>query len=241
MSFYKFINFLVIFLLSLEVYAKDFAFVDDKDGYVNVRESASLDSKVTYNLKNKEFVRCVSTEESPKFCYVNSSNGKNGYVYKERLNFFKNYQKLELIEYRSERSIFQNKNLKIIFNAKKNNSKQKFKIFKSNSGKKVFLNNIEVYGTDNSIPDGKFSQLNDILIQYKDKKIILEQNDLNGIFFPTKGLNKHNEMADFQIFALKDEIYIFNTFNNGGAGEYNINFYLKNGILLEKSIWRTVF
>lgn len=239
----RFLNFLFLSILcfcSFKIYSKDFAFVEDEDGYVNVREQASLSSKIVGKLKNNDTVRCVSTDESPTFCFINSSNGINGYVYKNRLNFFKDYQKINLINYQDNKSVFSGKDLRIQFSSEKNSPKNKFRMVEFKSGNKIILGNNEVYGTDDSIPDYNFSYLTEILVRYNGKSNIIGLNQLNGLFFPTKGLQKRNELANFQIYALKEDMFIFNTFNNGGAGEYNVCFYFKKGILQKKMIWRTV-
>lgn len=235
----KFTQFFCLFFISCNTLAQNFAFVQDKDGFSNIREMASLNSKVTNTVKNQELVRCVSTDESPKFCYINSSLGKNGYIYKDRLNFFKGYGKLKLSNYKGSEVNFKGRNLEVLIKANPNIGNKEFKILKNKSGNKIYLNGNEVYGTDESLPNQKFSQIDSIFVKTKKYKILIGEEDLQGLFFPNNGLAKYNELADFQIFYLKDKIYILNTFNNGGAGEYNIGFYINDGKVLGKYFWRT--
>lgn len=233
--------FLFFIFISCNALAQNFAFVQDKDGFSNIREMASLNSKVTNTVKNQELVRCVSTDESPKFCYINSSLGKNGYIYKDRLNFFKGYGKLKLSKYKGSEVNFNGGDLEVLIKANQNIGNKNFKILKNKSGKKLYLNGNEIYGTDDSLPNHNFSQIDSILVKTKKYKILIGKEDLQGLFFPTDGLDKYNELADFQIFYMKDKIYILNTFNNGGAGEYNIGFYINDGKVLGKYFWRTSF
>jgi len=49
---------------SIEASYADFGFIQDKDGYVNVRENSILNSKVTSKLNNNEIVSCVMDEQT---------------------------------------------------------------------------------------------------------------------------------------------------------------------------------
>lgn len=79
----------ILFLTPLIANASNFALVNDKDGYVNVRSSPSITSNIEMTLKNDEIVLCASTDDSPNFCLVNFKNDNVGFIYKSRLNFFK--------------------------------------------------------------------------------------------------------------------------------------------------------
>lgn len=52
---------------SIESSYADFGFIQDKDGYVNVRGNSSLNSKVTSKLNNNEIVSCVMEEGTNNF------------------------------------------------------------------------------------------------------------------------------------------------------------------------------
>ena len=80
----------------------DFGFIQDKDGYVNVRGNSSLNSKVTSKLNNNEIVSCVMDEGTNNFCLVNASNGVTGFVYKNRVNNFSGYNSIKLSQYSRE-------------------------------------------------------------------------------------------------------------------------------------------
>ncbi|HGH3324656.1 TPA: SH3 domain-containing protein, partial [Acinetobacter baumannii] len=88
----------------------DFGFIQDKDGYVNVRGNSSLNSKVTSKLNNNEIVSCVMDEGTNNFCLVNASNGVTGFVYKNRVNNFSGYNSIKLSQYSREKSVYNDKN-----------------------------------------------------------------------------------------------------------------------------------
>lgn len=240
MKFSKFFCLSILFL-SFDTIAHTFALIQDKDGFSNVRNKPSLSAKVINTVKNQELVRCVSTDESPKFCYINSNKGKSGYIYKDRLDFFKDYKKLNLVDYNINNAKFKGNDIEVIISANSNSGGNNFKEIKTKSGSRVILNGSEVYGTDDSLPDQRFSQLRSIIVKSKQGKVIIDKREVEGFFFPSIGLNNQNELGDFQIFSLENKIYILNTFNNGGAGEYNVGFYINNGKLVEKYFWKTDF
>ncbi|HFF4192532.1 TPA: SH3 domain-containing protein, partial [Acinetobacter baumannii] len=47
-----------------------------------------------------------------------------------------------------------------------------------------------------------------------------------------------NELGDFKIYYLNNNIYILNTFNNGGAAAYNIVLNIKNGKVIANKAWK---
>ncbi|EPJ5650225.1 SH3 domain-containing protein, partial [Acinetobacter baumannii] len=47
-----------------------------------------------------------------------------------------------------------------------------------------------------------------------------------------------NELADFKIYYLNNNIFILNTFNNGGAAAYNIVLNIKNVKLVAHKAWK---
>lgn len=226
--------FSISFLISLVTNASDFALVNDKDGYVNVRSAPSTTSNIETTLKNDEIVLCASTDDSPNFCLVNFKDNNVGFIYKSRLNFFKNYKKANLNTYTPKKVIYRSGNISIEITAKRINKNIKYKA-KNNL---IFLNDKEVYGVDGSIPNDEFLVLEKISINDSGNITTILEENLENFVFPYEGLSGKNEMADFNIYILDKKIYILNVFNNGGAGEYSLVFYIENSILKKKIAWR---
>ncbi len=118
-KYLKFIVFITFMIGSTEASYADFGFIQDKDGYVNVRENSSLSSKVTTKLNNNEIVSCVMDEETNNFCLVNASNGVTGFVYKNRINSFGGYTSIKLSQYSREKAVYSDKNIIVEVYAKK--------------------------------------------------------------------------------------------------------------------------
>lgn len=232
----KFIIFTFLMIGPIVSSYADFGFIQDKDGYVNVRGNSSLNSKVTSKLNNNEIVSCVMDEGTNNFCLVNASNGVTGFVYKNRINNFSGYTSIKLSQYSREKAVYNNKNIIVEVYAKK--AILDSKLYKTFKGEYKYFNDKKFFGTDGSLPNNDFLQLDKIIIKDKDKKIEIGKNDIEQYFFPKNGIDgDKNELADFKIYYLNNNIYILNTFNNGGAAAYNIVLNIKNGKVITNKAW----
>ncbi|MDC4499914.1 SH3 domain-containing protein [Acinetobacter baumannii] len=236
-KYFKFIIFTVFMIGPVGSSYADFGFIQDKDGYVNIRENSSLTSKVTSKLNNNEIVSCVMDERVNNFCLVNASNGVTGFVYKNRINNFSGYTYIKLFQYSKEKAVYNDKNIIVEVYAKK--AILDPKLYKTFKGEYKYFNNKKFFGTDGTLPNNDFLQLDKIIIKSKDKKIEIGKNDIEQYFFPKNGIyGDKNELADFKIYYLNNNIFILNTFNNGGAAAYNIVLNIKNGKLVANKAWK---
>ncbi|MFH3624417.1 SH3 domain-containing protein [Acinetobacter nosocomialis] len=234
---FQFIVFTAFMIGSIETSYADFGFIQDKDGYVNVRENSSLNSKVTSKLNNNEIVSCAMDEGTNNFCLVNASSGVTGFVYKNRVNNFIGYTSIKLSQYSREKAVYNDKNIIVEVYAKKAILNPKYyKIFK---GEYKYFNNKQFFGTDDTLPNNDFLQLDKIIVKEKDNRIEISRTELEQYFFPKGGIDGgKNELADFKIYYLNNNIFILNTFNNGGAAAYNIVLNIKNGKLVANKAWK---
>ncbi|MFX5826438.1 SH3 domain-containing protein [Acinetobacter baumannii] len=236
-KYFKFIVFTSFMIGSTEASYADFGFIQDKDGYVNVRGNSSLNSKVMSKLNNNEIVSCVVDEGTNNFCLVNASNGVTGFIYKNRINNFSGYTSIKLSQYSREKAVYNDKNIIVEVYAKK--AILDPKLYKTFKGEYKYFNNKQFFGTDGTLPNNDFLQLNKIIIKNKDKKIEIGKNDIEQYFFPKNVIDgDKNELANFKIYYLNNNIYILNTFNNVGAAAYNIVLNIKNGKVIANKAWK---
>ncbi len=118
-KYFKSTVFTILMIGSIEGSYADFGFIQDKDGYVNVRENSSLSSKVISKLNNNEIVSCAMDEGTNNFCLVNASNGVTGFIYKNRINNFSGYTSIKLSQYSREKAVYNDKNIIVEVYAKK--------------------------------------------------------------------------------------------------------------------------
>lgn len=215
------------------VYA-DFGFISDKDGFSNLRKEANLSSQAIGKVENGEIISCILEEETSKFCFVSLSNGKSGYIYKDRVNFFQKFNSVNLVKFMPNSAVYENSNIVVRVLAKKSDENKKMYGIKD---RKYYIKNKSIWGTDNQMPTHDFFQLSEIKITYSGKVVIISSNDLEEFFFPKDGLNGRNELANFKIYYKGDDIYIINQFNSGGAGAYNLFFHVKGQKVADKKVW----
>ncbi|MEX5739028.1 SH3 domain-containing protein [Acinetobacter baumannii] len=236
-KYFKFIISTVFMMGPVGSSYANFGFIQDKDRYVNIRENSSLNSKVTSKLNNNEIVSCVMDEGTNNFCLVNASNGVTGFVYKNRVNNFSGYNSIKLSQYSREKAVYNDKNIIVEVYAKK--AILDPKLYKTFKDEYKYFNNKKFFGTDGTLPNNNFLQLDKIIVKNKDKKIEIGKNDIEQYFFPKNGIDSNkNELADFKIYYLNNNIFILNTFNNGGAAAYNIVLNIKNGKLVANKAWK---
>lgn len=214
----------------------DFALIQDRDGEVNVRATADLKAPVIAKLKNNVVVDCLLEQASDKFCLVSAATLKdNGYVYKDRVNFFKAYHRVALSKLSTHQAIYSNKEITVSIAAQP--ARVDPRLFKQR-GAQGYYNNKIFFGTDGTLPQQNFSQLQQMTIVYQSKQIKMNAAQLEQYFFPTQGLTAKGELADFQIYYLDKDIYILNTFNQGGAAAYHFVLHFKEGKLVDQQAWK---
>jgi len=234
---FKFIVFIILMIEPIETSYADFGFIQDKDGYVNVRGNSSLNSKVISKLNNNEIVSCIMDEGMNNFCLANASNGVTGFVYKNRINNFSGFTSINISQYSREKAVYSDKNIIVEVYAKKAISDPK--LYKNFKGEYKYFNDKKFFGTDGSLPDNNFLQLDKIIVKEKDNRIEISRTELEQYFFPKDGIDRgKNELADFKIYYLNNNIFILNTFNDGGAAAYNIVLNVKNGKIVTNKAWK---
>jgi hypothetical protein len=228
------------FLMTISscIYA-DFGLIQDKDGYVNVRELADLSSKVISEQKNGEIVSCVDDIVN-NFCFINSSSGVNGYIYNNRINRFDGYNKIKLKKYDVRTALYRSSLYTVEISSKDADLNSK-NYSKSLKGRELYslYKGKAFYGTDGDLPTANFLQLNRIVVKIQEQKIIINSDQLENYFFPKDGLSSKNELADFQIYEKNNDLYIINSLSSGGAAQYNIALHIKDGKLVKNKVWKT--
>ncbi len=223
----------ITLVMSTSTFA-DFGLIYDKDGYVNLREEMNLNSKIIGTVDNNEVISCILEEKKSKFCFVNLDSGRDGYIFKDRVNFFKDYKKIVLNNSTQNTSVFKGDGVEVNIYAKNFNS-DKIEFIKEGGG--YYLGGKMVFGTDNAVPNKDYLQLEKIEIKHDDRDVIIPYDILKGYFFPRKSLDGMSEISKFNVYIKGQDLYLVNQFNSGGAGAYNVIFHIKNNKLNQIKAW----
>ena len=201
----NYIYFPFLMTISSCIYA-DFGLIQDKDGYVNVRELADLSSKVISKQKNGEIVSCVD-DILNNFCFINSSSGVNGYIYNNRINRFDSYNKIKLKKYDVKTVLYRNSLYTVEISSKDAdlNSKNYSKSLKGSELYSLYKGKA-FYGTDGDLPTANFLQLNRIVVKIQEQKIIINSDQLENYFFQKMGSVVRMNLLIFRVIR-KTMIY----------------------------------
>ena len=199
-----------------------FAIVDDKDGFVNIRTSAENKNNVIDTLHNGHLVWCFEPEGNwVSVDYSKKGSIQTGYVYRDRVKYLKAFESLPINRLDKERVTHQKDSVKITITAAdfipRNN---RLHYSSDNNGK--FLSKINgkaIWGTDGNIPKRQYGAIE---VQMGSKHIKIPFTALENLFEPN--LNYSECFYDSQ----KDIVYI-SALNSDGAGGYVVVWTIEKG------------
>jgi len=205
-----------------------FGFIEDKDGYVNIRNSASVSKNVIDTLTSGQTIFCFEPEgDWFPVDYDLSRQNKSGYVHKSRIRFIKHFDSFQYSEVTDSSIIFKIDTFtlritKVAFNPEINNL-QYHKAKPSTNVSKYLakINGKEIWGTDGGIPKKQYGK---IILQ-------LGRNEIN---LPIDNLFEPNlDLTSVYIDGKNNVIYV-SALNSDGAGSYAVLWIIENGKFKER-------
>ncbi|MDV2438237.1 SH3 domain-containing protein [Acinetobacter gerneri] len=234
---------ITLFLLGLSMIPSlclaEFALISDKDGYVNVRDEASLQSGVIGRLNNGTVVSVHDRQSN--FVWVIASQLKDGgYVHQSRINPFKDFQRWKLTGHSADQAVYRLAQDTVTLKVKPAEFKlQDFKKSKkadsAETGYTHYKNQI-FWGTDGEIPNHAL-QFKQIDIVWNGKTIVIPAEKLQHYFFPKDRLGAKYDFEQSEIYSKNNELYILNTLSTGGAAQYNLMIHIDNGQVKTIQAW----
>jgi hypothetical protein len=191
-----------------------FGIINDLDGFVNVRSSAEKGNNISDKLENGFIVYYFE----PKGNWINidyKKNGKelNGYIYKDRIKYITDFQKIPLKSELDGKVNLENENIKIeISETKFIKEKHKLKFLKNDKSILEKIDNLQIFGTDGNIPKREYKSIN---IEINNVKMKLPSIALKNLYEPSL----YNSKASYD--EKNDILYIISS-NSDGAGGYEI-------------------
>lgn len=226
----------------------NYALIQDPDGYVNVRDQASLKAKIRGKLNNGTVVYCLNNIEKETFCDATYANLKTdeGYIHKSRLNVFKDFQQWKYEKTLAHSAIYALKQNRITISVRPAQfNHQDFKMVKTKDNIPLYslYKNKPFFGTDGELPNQtSMWQLSEIKIQWNGHTIVIPQSNLEQYFFPNtplaKGSKYDHEMSE--IYSLGNTLYILNDLNIGGAAHYHQIVVIEDGKVKAIQAWNAM-
>jgi hypothetical protein len=244
--------FITILTLFLSISLKSqYCYVDDKDGFVNVREEPNANSKIVCRLNNrqivfipeytendslknwvlvefyltKEEVKTVKSKPDDWMPDVMKGNSFfHGYIYKDRLLNIEEQKSLQRKESDNVLLLF-NDSIKIKFTAG-DFKKEKHKIQYQEEYLVTKIDGHDLVGTDESMPR---HEIKSFVVEIKNKKLDLPYKVYYDLYEP----NFENTYA----FADKNGYAYIVMYNSDAAGTYCVIFVFKDNKYLTRYIF----
>lgn len=248
------ISFLTLLVLSISqvVYANadyGYARVDDKDGYVNLREAENLQSAIIEQLPNGTVLsaNCIDYTNSRNFCIVITDDDQTGFIYKDRLSFFKDDDTLvsvPMIKNSPLEATFGNDKYKIQATAKiKPVDIDIAKIESSEpyiEGCPNTYQNICSYGLneDTGVPDNYYYAFSDLSFSLNNQTITVPDSFFKGIYIPAYAVDTDDVFNRMELYfnPSNNDIYLLSK-QSYGALTYSIVFELIQGKYVKPHVW----
>ena len=138
-----------------------FAIINDKDGYANVREKGEVNAPVSHKLQNGHMIFCFETEKNWSYIdYSLNQKELSGYVYKDRYKLVSSFDEVLV---RSEDNNFV-KLLKdsieiVIVKKKFEKSKHIYKYYDNSKSQIVSIDGKKYWGTDGETPKSEYKSI----------------------------------------------------------------------------------
>ena len=184
--------FIVLFLLISDiVFAQEeaFAVINDKDGYVNVREGKSAQSKVLKKLNNKTIVFVYNYDKATDGNWIYTD--EEGYIYNDRVKWIHKFPIIAKGIAKGNTIVFEGKEIQVILTSGKfDKSKHSFEYFKDSSTGIEVIDDALLYGTDGKMPTTEYRS---IVINIHGKQVSFPKDAYSDLYEPTF-LTDHNSV-----------------------------------------------
>lgn len=253
----SYIPLLILSLISMTAHAfpatiphfnNNYVIVADKDGFVNVRQSESLNSKIVGTLPNHTPFYCEPSEGR----YCDFGNDKiSGYVHKSRLRFLDNdseFKTFTIRQYSQTKAELNNQYASIQIQVAqkqlnpKDFQKQKYGYFYK--GKPFF-------GTDGDLPAERDSNgdvipqkfytayfFDNITLTINNKTVSVPKSEFTDLFIRDLFVQENVvfDRISAYINPKNNHTYLF-LMQSDGAGTYTVCFEFRNGKYYKKYVW----
>lgn len=217
----------LLFLIVCQLASAQFAKIIDKDGYVNVRQQASVNSAVVSKIAAGETVYAFPDEKFGDWVIVDYTDNRNksitGYIHNSRIKYIESYKQIPNIFFDEDVAKFMAKDITVQINSGSFDYEKNKGHFSSTQYKDYTVvdkfKGEQVWGTDGETPTSHYTSI---------------QATINGRFIqiPAKEVenlfNVNNEFATCYYDDLNDVLYI-TAVNGDGAGGYAVLFEIKRG------------
>ena len=225
---------LLIFLLNFAVsYCQgfDFAVVDSKDGFVNVRSSASKNDKNIVEKVQNGFVVAVFGVDGNWLEIDYEINGKerSGFIYKSGVANISSFKKIPKSKVLKGKVIFSDGEIEVAISISDFDKKlHRYKYHAGNSKQLVQIDDKEIFGTDGDFPKIEYRSIS---INVGSKETAIPKEQLQNLYEPNFEHTRVN-------YDVKNKTLYIQSLNSDGAGGYAVIWIIENGVFKKRIISR---
>ncbi len=217
----------LLFLTVCQLVSAQFAKIIDKDGYVNVRKQATVNSAVVSKIAADEIVYAFPDEKFGDWVIVDYTDNHNksitGYVHNSRIKYIESYKQIPTVFSDEGTAKFMAKDITVQINSDRfDYEKNKGDFSSTQYDEHTVLDKFrgqQVWGTDGEIPTSHYSTIQATI---KGRFIQIPPKEIENLF------NVNNEFATCYYDDSNDILYI-TAVNGDGAGGYAVLFEIKKG------------
>ena len=210
-----------------------FAVINDKDGYVNVREGKSAQSKVLKRLNNKTIVFVYNYDKATDGNWIYTD--EEGYIYNDRVKWIHKFPIIAKGIAKGNTIVFEGKEIQVVLTSGKfDKSKHSFKYFKdSSTGIEVIDDPALLYGNDGKMPTTEYRS---IVINIHGKQVSLPKDAYSDLYEPTF-LTDHNS-----VYYDKESDILYIVANNNYADRpYKVCWQIEKGVYKGRKVSELVY
>ncbi len=198
----------------------NFAVIVDKDGYVNVREKESTNSKIIGKIKSGEAVFIFEDLDTDWLNVSFDDDKKSGFIHRSRIKYIKDFETIPAVDYNDEKATFLLSNIDIEILSDKFDYEANKQYFSETDFPIRKYKGHEMWGTDGTIPQSYYKS---ITVKIGNQEIKIPKKDIEDLF------NPNNMNTECYYDKANNSIYIHLS-NSDGAGSYVALFKIENGV-----------
>ena len=227
--------FILLFLLISDiVFAQEeaFAVINDKDGYVNVREGKSAQSKVLKRLNNKTIVFVYNYDKATDGNWIYTD--EEGYIYNDRVKWIHKFPIIAKGIAKGNTIVFEGKEIQVVLTSGKfDKSKHSFEYFKDSPTGIEVIDDELPYGTDGKMPTTEYRSIE---INIHGKRVSLPKDAYSDLYEPTF-LTDHNSVY----YDKESDILYIVANNNYAERPYKVCWQIEKGVYKGRKVSELVY
>ena len=198
-----------------------FAVINDKDGYVNVREGKSAQSKVLKKLNNKTIVFAYNYDKTTDGNWIYTD--EDGYIYNDRVKWIHKFPQIAKGIVKGSTMVFEGREIQVVLTSGKfDKSKHSFEYFKDSPTGIEVIDDELPYGTDGKIPTTEYRSIE---VNIHGKRVSLPKDAYSDLYEPTF-LTDHNS-----VYYDKESDILYIVANNNYADRpYKVCWQIEKGV-----------